>query len=347
MKSVLQKKYLLYAVVIIAAVLLVFFIYTIRKPLMELLSPVFFALLITYLLNPLVNLLEDRKIPRGIGIAFVYLFVAVVMGAVLVFIIPQLVRSIKDLTQTIPIYFERYNILFYEFVIRYQHSDLPIRIKEILDQNIYHMQESLVETLQTVVELITGAFSFLFDFILGVVIAFYMTKDIVRFKKVLQSLVPRKVRAWVLFLVKDIDVVLSGFIRGQLLVAAMLSMITAVGLWILGIKYSLILGIIAGLLDIIPYFGPILGVVPAVIIAFIDHPVSVIWVVLLYVIIQQIEGAVLSPRIVGSRVGLHPVVIIIAVLAGGKFFGFIGLLLAVPVTGIIKVIGSRIIKSIV
>lgn len=347
MYQISLKKYILYAIIIILIFLLIYFIYSIRKPLLEILSPVFIALLLTYLINPLVNILEDKKIPRSLGIIIIYFFVIAAVGVALGFLVPELIRSIRELTQTIPVYLERYNILFYEFVIRYRHSELPIRIKELLDQNIYNIQQSLMNTLQTMVGVITGAFSLFFDIILAVVIAFYMMKDIEKFKKVLVSFVPRKGREWIFVLVRDIDVVLSGFIRGQLFVAMIMSLLTAAGLWILGIKYSLILGIIAGLLDVIPYFGPFLGVVPAVIVAFIDNPIKIIWVLLLYFLVQQLEGAVLSPKIIGNKVGLHPVVIIIAVLAGGKFFGLIGMLLAVPIAGILKVLGHRIIQSII
>ncbi|MGE4282271.1 MAG: AI-2E family transporter [Clostridia bacterium] len=347
MKLIFKRKYLLYTAAGIILLLLTLFIYTIRTSLLEVLSPVLFALLITYLLNPFVNLLERRKVARGVGIIIVYVFVITMTVIMLRFIIPELVGSIKELTLTIPVYFEKYTIIFYEIVIRYQHSDLPIRIKEILNQNIYNIQQSLVQSLQMIVETITGAFSFLFDFILAIVIAFYMLKDIEKFKKLLQSLIPRSARKWTLSVAEDIDLILSGFIRGQLLVALVLSVITTAGLWLLDIKYALILGVIAGLLDVIPYFGPILGAVPAVVIAFIDSPINAVWVILLYIFIQQLEGAVLSPKIVGSRVGLHPIAIIIAVLLGGKLFGLFGLLIAVPVAGIIKVLGCRIIKSLI
>jgi len=109
----------------------------------------------------------------------------------------------------------------------------------------------------------------------------------------------------------------------------------------------MILGLLAGLMDVIPFFGPILSAVPAVIITLIDNPVKVIWVILLNVFIQQIEGSILTPKIIGNRVGLHPVITIISVLIGGKFFGLIGMLLAVPVTAIIKVLARRIVRSIV
>ena len=342
-----NRKKIFYGIGILSALLLIYFLYRIRKPLLELLSPVFFALLLTYLLNPLVNIFEQKKIPRILGILIIYIFVIAGIAVMMFYFIPQLLRSITELTQTIPEFFETYESLLNEFVIQYRYSDLPSRIIEILDENIYEIEQALMNALQQAVGAITGIFTFLFDFVLGAVIAFYMLKDKEKFKEVLISLVPRKGREWVLALARDIDVVLSGFVRGQLLVALLLSILTVIGLWVLGIKYALILGMIAGLANIIPYFGPILGSIPAVIFAFIQSPIKALWVIVLYVTFQQLESAILSPKIVGSRVGLHPVITIVVVLAGGKFFGLIGLLLSVPVAGILKVLGSRVVKSIV
>ena len=347
MYKFLSRKHIAYIILFLFISILIYFLYSIRKPLLEIFRPVFIALLLTYIANPLVNFLEERHISRTVAIALIYILAITVIIVVLLFLAPELVRSTKDLSQTIPIYFERYRKIFYEFVIKYRRSDLPVKIKELLDRNISNMEKTLVDSMQVGVGAITGAFSFFIDLILGAVISFYILKDMTLLKKATVSLIPRKARDWVFALVRDMDVVLSGFIRGQLLVAVILSIITAVGLAILRVRYALLLGVIAGMLDVIPYFGPILAMIPAVIIAFIDRPISAIWVTLLYFLIQQLEGAVISPRIVGSRVGLHPVIIILAAMAGGKFFGLIGMLLSIPIAGIIKVLGYRIISSIV
>ena len=338
---------MIYGAIGLGATIFIYLIYRIRIPLLQLLSPLFFALFFTYLLNPLVNALEVRKMNRTLSIAIVYLLVLIMMGILLFLLIPQIVDSVVELTNIIPTYFERYEIIFQEFVIRYRHSDMPFNVKEIIEDNIARIEEILTNSLQQIAGVVTGTFAFLFDIILGAVMGFYILKDKEKFKNGFISLMPRKSRDWVFGLARDIDVVLSGFIRGQLLVASILSVITLIGLWVLGIRYALVLSIFAGLANVIPYFGPFLGAIPAVIVAFISSPLDALWVIILYMCIQQVESAVLSPKIVGSRVGLHPVFTILAVLAGGKFLGFIGLVLAVPIAGIIKVLAYRIIKSIV
>ncbi len=342
-----NRKSVFYGIGIFIALLLIYFIYYIRKPLLDILQPIFFALIITYLLNPLISGLELKKISRTLSVIIIYIIVIIGVSITLFFILPRFLGSITDLIETIPQFLQRYEILFYEFVIRYRNSDLPLRIIDTLDQNIYHIEQVLISSLQEIVSLITSVFYFLFDFILGGIIAFYFLKDIKEFKRGLLSIVPRKGRKWILDVVRDIDVVLSGFIRGQLLVAAILGIITMIGLSFIGVKYSFILGGIAGIANIIPYFGPIIGIIPAAIVAFFDRPVYAIWVILMYFILQQLESAVLTPKIVGSRVGLHPATTIIAVIVGGKFFGLVGLIVAVPIVGIMRVLVIRIVRRIV
>ena len=321
--------------------------YTIREPLWGLIRPILLALVLAYFINPFINMLEERKIPRSVGILITYIFIIVSITIVLVYLIPELIKSVRELMEKTPEYFETGNILFYDLMIRYQHSDLPEGIKNIINQNIDTIQNKIMQILQNSVKSMIGIFYFIFDIVLSAVIAYYIVKDMDKFKKGVISLIPKNIRGWVLQLANDINLVLSGFVRGQLLVSAIMTVITAIGLNIIGMKYKLILSIIAGLTNIIPYFGPILGAIPAVILALIDKPIKVLWVLFLYFIIQEIEGDVISPKIVGNSIGLHPVAIMLAILAGGTFGGLMGMVLAVPIAGIVKVLGNRIIKSIV
>lgn len=146
---------------------------------------------------------------------------------------------------------------------------------------------------------------------------------------------------------REINDILSNFIQGQLLTAAIIGVMETVALFIVGVKYAPILGIIGGISNIIPYFGPFIGAIPAVAVALIDSPVKVLWTVVAFVIIQQIDNMFISPKIIEGRLGLHPVTTILAVLVGEEFFGIIGMLLAVPVTAVIKVILKRSVEAIV
>ncbi|HEX3032252.1 MAG TPA: AI-2E family transporter, partial [Bacillota bacterium] len=135
----------------------------------------------------------------------------------------------------------------------------------------------------------------------------------------------------------DMDQVLRGFIRGHLLVCGLVGGLSALGLYLIGVPFALLLGIIAGILDIIPFFGPILGAVPALALALLQSWQATIYTLLLFVIIQQVEGNIITPKILGEAVGLHPLIIIFALLAGGHLWGVTGMIIALPLAAVIRV----------
>jgi len=134
-----------------------------------------------------------------------------------------------------------------------------------------------------------------------------------------------------------VNKVVGRFVRGQLIVSVVVGGLVALGLSLLGVRYALFLGVLAGLFDIIPYFGPVLGAIPALVLAFLRDPLTALWTLLMFVAVQQLEGSVLSPKIVGEQVGLHPLTVIFSVLAGGELLGVTGMLLAVPAAATVKV----------
>ncbi len=176
------------------------------------------------------------------------------------------------------------------------------------------------------------------------VLTFYFMKDgddITDFSKKL--ILPRS-RKWVFPLMHRIDDVLGGFIRGQLLVALIIGILSSIALLILGVDYWIVLGLLAGIGDLVPYIGPFLGAVPAVFITLATDPMKALWVVVAFIIIQQIEGNLISPKIVGHSVGLHPAFIIFVLLVGGALWGLVGLLVSVPLAGVLKVIIESILS---
>jgi predicted PurR-regulated permease PerM len=164
-----------------------------------------------------------------------------------------------------------------------------------------------------------------------------MLKDYEMIKKSVWYLTPRRYRKSGIRFLRDIDQSLGNYIRGQLLVCLLIGMIATIGFWIMKMKYPLLLGTIIGVTNIIPYFGPIIGAVPAILIAVTISGKMVIYVGVLIFTLQFIEGNLLSPLIVGKSLHMHPVFIMFALLAGGEMGGIVGLILAVPMLAIIKV----------
>ena len=143
---------------------------------------------------------------------------------------------------------------------------------------------------------------------------------------------------------REIDRVLAGFIRGQFIVSAVEASFVAVGLTVIGVEYALLLGIFAGFANMVPYVGTYIGALPAVIVILTgpDAGTRLLWALLLYVVVNIFDGHILAPRIVGRRVGLHPVVTMVAMLVGAKFFGVVGFLAAVPVTATLKILARKL-----
>ena len=189
--------------------------------------------------------------------------------------------------------------------------------------------------LQKTADSLITFFSKIFNFILIPVITFYMLKDLDYFKNQLILLIPKSKRSKLLYLFKDIDNVFGKYIRGQILISIFVGILTTIMLIIIKVRYALVLGIFSGLSNIIPYFGPIIGMIPTLIFALLDSPSKAMYAAGAYLLVQQIESGIIAPKVIGESVGIHPIYIILALLIGGKLFGVTGLIIAAPVAAVI------------
>lgn len=305
-------------------------------PLFSALGPVFTGLAIAYLAAPFVRWLSDRGVRRVWGILLFYLLFLGLLSLIVLLIAPQIVKNISELLAALPAYAEKWTNFYHTVVQNLLGDDLARQGIEALDFGSYIRQ-----ALSAVAAGVTGTVVFAVNLIAGMVVAFYILLDTIRFRDAALSLIPRSKRGWWVSLFRDLSAVLSGFLRGQLIVAVFIGITSAVGLAVLDIPYAALLGFIAGLLDVIPCFGAVLGAVPAVLTAWAISPVRAIITAVLFLVLQQFESNVLSPRIVGNSVGVHPVAIMVAVLAAGAVFGVTGLFFAVPAAGMLKILLYR------
>ena len=346
----IYKRFTVVVVFIIIAIV-AYIVFINRSRLVDVITPFIIGALIAYILNPLVGKLQIKKIPRWAAIALVYLGFLILIAISLCYFIPKLYSNISDLILNIPDYTEEYNKKFSSFQAQIDYSALPQQVKDIvisqMQANIIAIRELFLAFLKNSLGAINSVFSLFFNFILALFIAFYILKDLELFKARMRTLIPRRWRGMATSAAGEINVLIAGFIQGQLLIAVIVAALEIVGLSIAGVKYAFILGIIGGIANIIPYFGPFIGVVPAVTIALLDSPLRALFAVLVFVIVQQIDNAVITPRIMSERCGMHPLLIIFVVLLGGSLFGVLGLILAVPATAVIKVIGKKVIERIV
>ncbi|MCR1897947.1 AI-2E family transporter [Irregularibacter muris] len=326
--------------------LILYFLLKIRAQLFSILSPFIIAIAFAYLLNPLVNFVQKKGVGRFYSVLLVYLLF---IGLIVILgwsVIPTIVDETSKLVSDLPDYAEQVQKIVKNFR-ESSKNQLPESINNIINQNINRIEDIAIHSLQKISSIVINFFSRFLNIIIVPILAFYFLKDKDEFKRRITLLIPQKWRTEILEISTSVDKVLGSYIRGQILVATFVGGSTAIGLYLLDVKYALVIGLIAGIVDVIPYFGPVIGAVPAMIVAFIQQPIKALWVLILIAIIQQLESGIVSPKIIGSSVGLHPVAIILSLFIGGSFFGVVGMILAVPFTATIKVIGTHLMNYIV
>ncbi|MHB9095614.1 MAG: AI-2E family transporter, partial [Eubacteriales bacterium] len=221
---------------------------------------------------------------------------------------------------------------------KYSKFALPEGIKQVIDERVEHIEEVLLNTARAGTASLVHVFSYLLGLVIAPIFAFYMLKDIEHIKNSFTLTMPRRYRSDVLAIGRDINEIISGFLRGHLLICVIIGVLTGVGMYIIGLDFALIIGLIAGVAELVPYLGPFIAAVPAVSLALLISRRTAFYAVLVILIVQQLENAVISPKILGKSMGLHPLAVIFAIMAGGELYGFLGILLAVPVAASIKVI---------
>lgn len=307
------------------------------------LTPFFLATLLAYLGDPLVDRLQRWRLSRTTAVVTVFCGIFLFCALIVLVVIPAIGGQIDRVVGKLPNYGQwlqqsalpRLAALFDITPGEFQIDDIIAAIKDNLG--------SSATLLKNVLAKVTGSANWIISFVsylvLVPVITFYMLRDWDAMVAKTAELVPRKAIGTVTLLVRRSDEVLGGFLRGQLLVMTGLGLIYAVGLTALGLDMAIAIGIFAGLVSFVPYLGLIVGITLAGGMALLQfQDVShLVGVVVVFGIAQAIEGMVLTPKFVGDRIGLHPVAVLFAVLAGGQLFGFMGVLLALPAAAVINV----------
>ncbi|WP_026693822.1 AI-2E family transporter [Peribacillus kribbensis] len=290
---------------------------------------------IAYLLHPVVEKLHSRGLPRGISILIIYLIFFGGMGFALYKGVPAMVEQVKELSASAPAVAERYREWFNS--MHKQTSSWPFGLHERLEEGISLFEKRMDSLLDMVMKSVMRVFDFILLIALIPFVAFYFLKDIEAMKGTLWYLTPNRWRTSGASFLKDVDQSLGNYIRGQFLVCAIIGGLSTILFWAIGMKYPLLFGVIIGVTNIIPYFGPIIGAIPAMLIAAAVSLKLMAVVALIVFGLQFIEGNVLSPFIVGKSLAMHPLIIMAALLIGGETGGIPGLILAVPVLAIVKV----------
>lgn len=306
----------------------------------KILIPFLIAGFIAFLLHPIVEKLHERHLPRWIAILVIFFIFFAGVGYGLYKGIPRLIHQLKDLNAQIPEFAEGYRNLILQ--IYQQTSDLPESFHDQLTEILYQIETWTNERVTMLIASFSGIMEVLVVAAVIPVLTFYFLKDIERIKDACKKLTPKRFHFEGKTLVQDISVSLGGYIRGQFIVCLFVGCLSFLGFWLIGIKYPLLLGVIVGATNIIPYFGPLIGAFPAAIIALTTSVKMVAYVLITIIVVQVIEGNLLSPYIVGKSIHIHPILIILALLVGEEAAGILGMILAVPILTCIKVIAEHI-----
>lgn len=307
----------------------------------EVLWPFILAVLLVYILSPVVDFLIERRLPRLLAVACVFLMLLAAFVGLALLIIPGLVGMVQDIAEELPQYGDR--LREYSGIVRdyYERLGIPVPWEELTNQ-LYGAVRALVEN---IVNGVLKAFSFAFLSILSLIVAFYLLKDGHKVKNALVRHVPAAYQETVGGLLDEFDHILGSYIRAQAIIALIVGASICVGLLIMGIPYAIFLGSLAGVLNVIPYLGPIIAIIPTLFLALFRDPFSgwiLLWIILLFIGVNQAEGYFLAPHIIGRRVNLHPVVVMFAMIVGGAVMGISGVLLAIPVVAMIKAVLRRL-----
>ena len=336
MNITLHQRYMLLFIVL-AGVVMVHF-------LGSMLTPFMISMVLAYLGDPLADRLESAGMSRTLSVCIVFLFIFGIIIGTLLFLVPMIVHQIKTILHMLPAWEEwlRTNLLP-RLLSLVDFDPLLLDFSELTKKLASQWQKAggLLADLSVSVTRSSLAFvGFMVNLLLVPVVTFYLLRDWDHMMENLHGMMPRNVEAVILRLVQECDEVLSAFFKGQLMVMIALGVIYSLGLAMISLQFAILIGMLAGLVSIIPYMGFVVGFTAAIIVAFFqfDSYTGMLMVSGVFLVGQALESWFLTPWLVGDKIGLHPVAVIFALMAGGQLFGFVGMLIALPMAAIIMVL---------
>jgi predicted PurR-regulated permease PerM len=306
--------------------------------------PLILAGAIVFILNPVVMWLQGRGIPRALAVGASYLGVLALVALTVVLVYPLARDQGEQLGDDWPDI--RKDLQHRLDDLAAESEDWPIKVptwQEFEDEfgngNGKHDDDTIAERVDRVRDIGARVFHIAIIFILAPIIAFYLLVDLPRLRRVMLGLIPKRAEREVLVVAHRLNRAIGGFFRGQLLVALIVGVMVSIGLFAIDLPFWLLIGMVAGIFNIIPLIGPWVGAVPGVIIALTTRDVTTaVWVAVIMLVAQQIDNHFISPIVMQRVVKLHPAAVMMALLAGGTIGGFFGLLLAVPTAAVLKII---------
>ena len=285
------------------------------------------------------RLLRNRKVSRGLAILIVYLIVGLFIGLIVAYLIPVLSRQFSSLANSLPYLVSRSGDLLTQWLGQYE-TAIPVNLKSVINENAARLSAEIAQAIQAGITQTLTFVTNTISFILGIAIIpiwlFYVLLDEHRAKRMVLAFVPRAQRQDARNIYTIMDTTLGAYLRGQLILGTSIGIMSTVALIIIGVEPALLLGIMAGSLEMLPYLGPVLAFFITGTIALLQSPVKALWTAVAYLIIQQLESNLFVPQITGNSVRLHPAMVMLALVIGNEVAGVWGMLLVVPLVAVIR-----------
>lgn len=306
------------------------------------LAPFLFAAILAYISNPLVSWLKRHRVPRTLGAVLVMLLLGGLFVLLLLILLPLFIKEVRLLSERLPGFLAQLNDNLAPWIKARFGAELQFDLaglKKLVNENLQGADGLGMKLLASLRIGGLAVLGFVVNLLLVPVVLFYLLRDWNALLAQINELLPRRWHPQLTGVAREIDAVLAEFLRGQIAVMVLMSVLYVSGLWLAGLEFALPIGIITGMLVFVPYVGMLTGLALATVVALMQFPsiggVVPVWIV--FGIGQTLEGTLVTPLLVGKRIGLHPVAVIFALLAFGQIFGFFGVLLALPASAALLV----------
>lgn len=347
--------YILLSILLIGLIILIFSQITyIFKPIIiiinTLLAPVIISLVLFYILNPIINFMQKNRINRVTAIIIVYIVVGLAQLFLINAMIPIIGEQIKSIIHNLPKYIMNFNNSIDVLTQQTLLNDLAYQLKQQMTSFVMHIPDNITNRINNPTEQIKKLMSTLMNvtvvFATTPFVLFFMLKDGPRFRYFIVKILPMRHRKDALSLIYQFNEKVGSYIQGQIIVAICIGILLFIGYYVIGLKYALVLALIAAVTSVVPYLGPMIAISPAIIIALITSPIMLLKLGIVWMIVQFVEGHFISPNIMGKTLQIHPLTIIFVLLCAGKIAGVIGIMLGIPGYAVLKVLFEFIFSKV-
>jgi len=307
------------------------------------------AIFFAYVIAPLVELAQhpvclrgcSRRLPRGAAIAVVYLILAGGAGAGAAILWPSAARQLNDAIASAPTYTESFRVWEHGWARYYERLRIPLELRHSIDQSVLGAGDTAVAYARGSLLALIGVLSDIPWLVLVPVLAFLLLKDAAGIRRTILTALPHRIRLRSHRLLEELNRTLAAYVRAQLIACLLVGTLCGVGFALLGNPYAILLGILAAVLEFIPLLGPLVVAAVAMVIAALHDPMLAIWTGVFLTVLRVVEDYVIYPRLIGRDIHLHPLVVILAVLAGVELDGIAGIFIAVPVIALLTAVGRH------